>query len=114
MNDQELFETFSKCEVNIPLLKLVKSIPRYAKFLKELCTIKRNQKLKGKKRVQVSESVSAIIQRRMPVKYDDPGTFTIPIEIGYTRYDKAMLDVGASINVLPSSIYDSQIGRAHV
>ena len=62
VNDQDLFETFSKCEVNISLLKLVKSIPRYAKFLKELCTIKRNQKLKGKKRVQVSERVSAIIQ----------------------------------------------------
>ena len=32
-NDKEIFETFSKCEVNIPLLKLVKNIPRYAKFL---------------------------------------------------------------------------------
>src|SRR4051794_7562156 len=44
VNDKELYDTFSKCEVNIPLLNLVKQIPRYAKFLKELCTIKRNQK----------------------------------------------------------------------
>ncbi len=82
MNDKELFETFSKCEVNIPLLKLVKSIPRYAKFLKELCTIKRNQKLKGKQKV--------------PPKCDDPGMFSIPIVIGETTFDKAMLDLGAA------------------
>src|ERR1044071_5758326 len=56
-NDKELFETFSKCEVNIPLLNLVKSIPRYAKFLKELCMIKRNQQLKGKQKVKVSETI---------------------------------------------------------
>ena len=55
IEDNDLFETFSKCEVNIPLLKLVKSIPKYARFLKELCTVKRNQKLKGKQKVQVSE-----------------------------------------------------------
>ena len=107
VNDQELFETFSKCEVNIPLLKLVKSIPRYAKFLKELCKIKRKQKLKGKQKVQVSERVSAMLQKQLPAKCEDPGMFTIPIVIGDTKFDKAMLDLGASINVLPSSIYES-------
>ena len=45
-NDKDLFDTFSKCEVNIPLLKLVKSIPRHAKFLKELCKIKEKSKAK--------------------------------------------------------------------
>ena len=70
-NDKEIFETFSKCEVNIPLLQLVKSIPRYAKFLKELCKIKRKQKLKGKQKVQVSERVSAMLQKQLPAKRDD-------------------------------------------
>lgn len=36
-----LYETFRRCEVNIPLLDAIKQIPCYAKFLKELCTIKR-------------------------------------------------------------------------
>ena len=57
VDNKDLFETFSKCEVNIPLLTFVQSIPKYARFLKELCTIKRNQKLKGKKNVKVSERV---------------------------------------------------------
>ncbi|KAL0438824.1 UNVERIFIED_CONTAM: hypothetical protein Slati_2365400 [Sesamum latifolium] len=43
--EKEIFETFRKVEVNIPLLDAIKQIPRYAKFLKELCTSK--GKLKG-------------------------------------------------------------------
>ena len=92
-NDKEIFETFSNCEVNIPLLKLIKTIPRYAKFLKELCTLKRKQSLKGKKKVQVSERVSAMIQKQLPSKCEDPGMFTIPIEIGNHKFGKAMLDL---------------------
>ena len=38
---KDLYETFHRCEVNIPLLDAIKQVPRYAKFLKELCTIKR-------------------------------------------------------------------------
>ncbi|KAH1215422.1 hypothetical protein GmHk_13G036572 [Glycine max] len=43
--EKEILETFRKVEVNIPLLDAIKQIPRYAKFLKELCTNK--LKLKG-------------------------------------------------------------------
>jgi len=57
--------------------------------------------------VQVSEHVSAMLQKQMPDKHEDPGMFTIPIVIGNNKFDKAMLDLGASINVLPSSIYES-------
>ena len=39
--NKDLYETFHRCEVNIPLLDANKQVPRYAKFLKELCTIKR-------------------------------------------------------------------------
>src|ERR1044071_9406216 len=97
----------NKCEVNIPLLKLIKSIPRYARFLKELCKVKRNQKLQGKQKIPVSERVSAMLQKQFPAKCKDPGMFTIPIMIGDFKFDKAMLDLDASINVIPSSIYES-------
>ncbi|KAL0396407.1 UNVERIFIED_CONTAM: Transposon Ty3-I Gag-Pol polyprotein [Sesamum calycinum] len=43
--EKEIFETFCKVEVNILLLDAIKQIPRYTKFLKELCTSK--DKLKG-------------------------------------------------------------------
>jgi len=39
--NKDLYETFRRWEVNIPLLNAIKQVPRYAKFLKELCTIKR-------------------------------------------------------------------------
>nr|XP_023897733.1 uncharacterized protein LOC112009631 [Quercus suber] len=96
-----------KCEVNIPLLDAIKQVARYAKFLKELCTIKRKRKLKGCEKVRVGENVSVIIQRKLPAKCKDPSMFTIPCTIGNTQLEKAMLDLGASINVMPYSIYVS-------
>ncbi|XP_070677839.1 uncharacterized protein [Malus domestica] len=57
--------------------------------------------------VKVGENVSAILQRKLPPKCKDPGSFTIPCVIGNTRFESAMLDLGASINVMPYSIYAS-------
>ncbi|XP_074297791.1 uncharacterized protein LOC141628565 [Silene latifolia] len=106
-HDNDVYETFRKCEVNIPLLELLKSVPRYAKFLKELSTIKRNNRLKGVKKVKVSEHVSEMFQQKLTTKCGDPGMFTIPFTIGDTKIHNAMLDLGASINVIPHSIYQS-------
>ena len=36
----------------------------------------------------------------------DPGVFSVPCKIEKPYFDKAMLDLGASINVMPWSIYD--------
>ncbi|KAM1002844.1 hypothetical protein ACFX2C_003230 [Malus domestica] len=57
--------------------------------------------------VKVGENVSAILQRKLPSKCKDPGSFTIPCVIGNTRFKSAMLDLGASINVMPYSVYAS-------
>ncbi|XP_023758859.1 uncharacterized protein LOC111907324 [Lactuca sativa] len=96
-------DLFRKVEVNIPLLDTIKQLPRYAKFLKELCTSKR--KLKGNEKVKVSENVSAVLQKRLPPKCKDPGVFTVPCKLGNLSVPRAMLDLGASINVLPSSLF---------
>nr|XP_023911585.1 uncharacterized protein LOC112023194 [Quercus suber] len=104
---KDLYETFRRCEVNIPLLDAIKQVPRYAKFLKELYTIKRKQKLEGCEKVRVRENVSKVIQRKLPAKCKDPDMFTIPCTIGNTQLEKAMLDLGASINVMSYSIYVS-------
>ncbi|XP_044486310.1 uncharacterized protein LOC123211569 [Mangifera indica] len=55
----------------------------------------------------MGENVFAIIQRKLPAKCKDPGMFTIPCMIGNTRFKKAMIDLGASINVMLYSIYAS-------
>ncbi|XP_045791304.1 uncharacterized protein LOC123886011 [Trifolium pratense] len=89
--DKEILDVFSKVAVNIPLLDVIKQIPKYVKFLKDLCTNKR--KVKGNERVNLGRNVSALIEsnaalepvpekanvsalnQAMPQKCKDPGTF---------------------------------------
>ena len=94
-------------KVNIPLLDIIKQVPAYAKFLKDLCTIKKG--LGIEKKAFLTEQVSAIIQSKNPVKYKDPGSPTISVNIDGTSIDKALLDLGASVNLLPYSVY-KQLG----
>ena len=94
-------------KVNIPLLDIIKQVPAYAKFLKDLCTIKKG--LGIEKKAFLTEQVSAIIQSKNPVKYKDPGSPTISVNIGGTCIDKSLLDLGASVNLLPYSVY-KQLG----
>ncbi|KAM1329168.1 hypothetical protein ACFX2F_013362 [Malus domestica] len=61
--EKDILETFRKVQVNIPLLDAIKQVPRYAKFLKELCTTRR--RISNKEVVQVSENVSAVLQRKL-------------------------------------------------
>ncbi|RDX67175.1 hypothetical protein CR513_53977, partial [Mucuna pruriens] len=42
-SDEELLNMFRKVEINIPLLDAIKQIPKYTKFLKELCVHKRKR-----------------------------------------------------------------------
>ncbi|KAM1782548.1 hypothetical protein ACFX11_041007 [Malus domestica] len=103
--EKDILETFRKVQVNIPLLDAIKQVPRYDKFLKELCTTRK--RISSKEVVKVSENVSAVLQCKLPTKCKDPGSLTIPYVIGNTRFESAMLDLGASINVMPYSIYAS-------
>ena len=93
--------------MNIPLLDMIKQVPTYAKFLKDLCTVKKG--LGIEKKAFLTEEVSAIIQSKTPVKYKDPRSPTISVNIGGTCIDKALLDLGASVNLLPYSVY-KQLG----
>ncbi|KAM2067362.1 hypothetical protein ACFX1T_043701 [Malus domestica] len=102
---KDILDTFRKVQVNIPLLDAIKQVRKYAKFLKELCTTRK--RASNKEVVRVSENVSAVLQRKLPHKCKDPGSFTIPCVIGNTRFESAILDLGASINVMPYSIYAS-------
>ena len=102
-----ILEVLRQVKVNIPLLDIIKQVPAYAKFLKDLCTIKKG--LGIEKKAFLTEQVSAIIQSKNPVKYKDPGSPTISVNIGGTCIDKSLLDLGASVNLLPYSVY-KQLG----
>ena len=59
--EKEILETFKKVEVNIPLLDVIKQVPRYANFLKELCISKR--KLKGNEKVSMGKMCQLFFKR---------------------------------------------------
>ena len=102
-----ILEVLRQVKVNIPLLDIIKQVPAYAKFLKNLYTIKKG--LCIEKKAFLTEKVSAIIQSKNPVKYKDPGSPTISVNIGGNCIDKSLLDLGASVNLLPYSVY-KQLG----
>nr|XP_027107427.1 uncharacterized protein LOC113727460 isoform X1 [Coffea arabica]XP_027107428.1 uncharacterized protein LOC113727460 isoform X1 [Coffea arabica]XP_027107429.1 uncharacterized protein LOC113727460 isoform X1 [Coffea arabica]XP_027107430.1 uncharacterized protein LOC113727460 isoform X1 [Coffea arabica]XP_027107431.1 uncharacterized protein LOC113727460 isoform X1 [Coffea arabica]XP_027107433.1 uncharacterized protein LOC113727460 isoform X1 [Coffea arabica]XP_027107434.1 uncharacterized prot len=102
---KKILDVFRKVEINIPLLDVIKQIPKYTKFLKDLCTHKK--KLRDDERVAVKENESVIFQRKLPPKCGNSSMFTIPCKIGDAPIKKVILDLGVSINVMPKTIYAS-------
>ncbi|XP_008245146.2 PREDICTED: uncharacterized protein LOC103343257 [Prunus mume] len=100
---KEIYDILSKVNINLPLLDVVKQIPAYGKFIKHLMTHKLN--FAPSEEVKLNKNVSAVLQRKLPPKLEDPGSFDIPINIGDKTVGRAMLDLGASINVMPYSVY---------
>ncbi|KAL0449107.1 UNVERIFIED_CONTAM: hypothetical protein Slati_1467100 [Sesamum latifolium] len=101
--EKKILEILRKVEVNIPLLDAIKQIPLYAKFFTELCTKK--SKLEGE-RARMGENVSAILQTKLPPKCKDSSMFSIRCKIEKIGIEKAVCSLGASINIMPLTIYD--------
>ncbi|RVW98353.1 Retrovirus-related Pol polyprotein from transposon 17.6 [Vitis vinifera] len=80
-----------------------KGVRNAAEILEDLCTIKRG--LIVNKKAFLTEQVSAILQCKSPLKYKDLGSPTISVMIGGKVVEKALLDLGASVNLLPYSVY---------
>jgi hypothetical protein len=78
-------------------------VPSYAKFLKDLVTVKR--KTNVPKKAYLTEQVSSILQCKLPIKYKDLGCPTIACMIGVSQINRALLDLGASVNLIPYSVY---------
>ena len=77
-------------------------MPNYAKFLKDI--LSRKKKIYEEGIVNLTTTCSTVIQRSLPAKMKDPGSFTIPCSIGKYEFKKALCDSGASINLMPLSV----------
>jgi hypothetical protein len=104
-----MMEVFKQVKINIPLLDAIQQVPAYAKFLKDLCTQKRKSRNHIPKKVLLTEHVSTLIQHNTPPKLKDPRAPTISCIIGHKEIDKAILDLGAGVNLLPYLVYQ-QLG----
>ena len=99
----KFLEVFKKLHINIPFAEALAQMPTYVKFLKDLLSNKR--KLEEFETVVLTEECSAILQNKLPPKLKDPGKFTIPCTIGTSEFSKALIDSGASINLMPYSVF---------
>ena len=86
---------------------MIQQVSAYVKFLKDLCTKKKTTNVP--KRAFLAASMSSYLSNHMPVKYKDPGSPTISCIVGNTLINNALLDLGASVNILPYSVYE-QLG----
>ncbi|XP_068474745.1 uncharacterized protein [Phaseolus vulgaris] len=73
----------------------------YEKFMKEFSTKKR---FLEEVTIESGLVCSAIIQKFLPLKSKDLESFTIPITIGVVYGKKALLDLGASIHLMPLAL----------
>ncbi|XP_058760778.1 uncharacterized protein LOC131634138 [Vicia villosa] len=99
---KKFVELLKQLNITIPFTEAITQMPSYAKFLKEILSNKK--KLEDNETVTLTAECSAIIQNKMPPKLKEPGSFSIPCNIGKFFIDKALCDLGASISLMPLSI----------
>ncbi|KAM6558927.1 hypothetical protein CsatA_028166 [Cannabis sativa] len=99
----KFLEIFKKLHINIPFIEALEQMPTYLKFMKDILSKKR--KLEEFEMVALTEEFSAVLQKKLPPKLKDPGSFNIPCSIGGSIQTKALCDLGASINLMPLSMF---------
>lgn len=104
-------EIFKKVNITIPFSKALKLMLVYSKFMKDLLTKKKSIKDEGIMTLQTNYSV--ILQKNLPTKLRDLGSFTIHITIRNLSIGRAFLDLGANINLMSFSMLE-EIGNMEV
>ncbi|XP_073137404.1 uncharacterized protein [Henckelia pumila] len=99
----KFLDIFKKIHINIPFADALEQMPNYEKFIKDVMFKKRI--LQDNEVVNLTEECSTILQKKLPQKLKDPGSFTIPCFIGGSKVNRALCDLGDSINLMSFSIY---------
>ena len=84
-------------------MDVLENMPSYVKFMKRILESKK--KLEEYGTIALTRECSAILQKKLPLKLQDPGSFTIPFSIGKRVSGKALCYLGASINLMPLSMF---------
>ncbi|XP_057972685.1 uncharacterized protein LOC131160820 [Malania oleifera] len=104
-NVESMMDIFKQVKINLALLDAIKQVPTYAKFLKDPCTQKHKSWVHMNKRILLIEYVSSILLGHIPPKLKDPSAATISCVIDNYTINRALLDLGASVNLVPYSVY---------
>ncbi|GJV16088.1 retrovirus-related pol polyprotein from transposon TNT 1-94 [Tanacetum coccineum] len=100
---KKFLENLKQLHINFPFIEALTQMPKYAKFLKSLLTNK--ARLEEACKIIMNERCSAVLLNKLPSKEKDPGSFTIPCDIGQLHIDNALADLGASISLMPYTMY---------
>ncbi|KAK8535928.1 hypothetical protein V6N12_012592 [Hibiscus sabdariffa] len=108
---KKFFDILKQVHINLPLVEALQQMPNYAKFLKDMVT--RKKRIEEFETVAATETCLALMHNKVPVKKTDLGSFTIECFIGHNYPTKALCDPGASINLMPKSVFQKLgIGEA--
>ncbi|GJU93655.1 hypothetical protein Tco_1318411 [Tanacetum coccineum] len=99
----ETMESLKKIKINQLLLKEIRQTDNYPKYIKDLVTNK--QLTKEDDEVRMNLRYSALLQNHLPPKENDPRSFILPCSIGRLDFNNALADLGASIRVMPFSMF---------
>ncbi|XP_059295518.1 uncharacterized protein LOC132048850 [Lycium ferocissimum] len=89
--------------INLPLVELLQEVSKYAKYIKDVVANK--WRWTEFKTVALTEECSSTVRSKIPPKLKGPGSFTISITIGNIEVGLALCDLGASINLMPTSVF---------
>ncbi|KAL4282613.1 hypothetical protein GQ457_16G019110 [Hibiscus cannabinus] len=108
---KKFLDILKQVHINLPLVEALQQMPNYAKFLKDMVT--RKKRIEEFETVAATETCLALMHNKVPAKKTDPGSFTIECLIGHNYPTKALCDPGASINLMPKSVFQKLgIGEA--
>nr|GEY58079.1 reverse transcriptase domain-containing protein [Tanacetum cinerariifolium] len=96
-------EIFKKLHFNLRFADALLHMPKFAIMFKSILNNK--EKLFNLATTMVNENCSAVILKRLPGKVRDPGKFFIPCDFPEFVECLALADLGASINLMPLSIW---------
>ncbi|GJT25535.1 reverse transcriptase domain-containing protein [Tanacetum coccineum] len=103
MTSEHVQPSNEQLHINLPFIESLAQMPKYAKFLKGLLTNK--ARLEEACNITMNERCSAILLNKLPSKEKDPRSFTIPYDISQVHIDNALADLGASISLIPYTMY---------
>ncbi|XP_070040059.1 uncharacterized protein [Nicotiana tomentosiformis] len=94
-NDDCMFNKFlsmlSQVQLNIPLVDVLREIPKHAKYIKDIVSHKRRL---TEFIVSLTEECTSRVQNKLPQKLKDPISFTIHVRIGNIDVGRALCDLG--------------------
>ncbi|KAA3467022.1 bromodomain-containing protein [Gossypium australe] len=96
-------DVLKQLHINIPLVEALEQMPNYMKFMKEV--LFKKKRLGEVETVALMKECSAFLQNKLSPKMKDLGSFTIPCNIGYSYYGRALCDLGSSINLMPMCVF---------